>query len=158
MQRKWLVPVILVIVFVPGGARFLFAQAAVPDSCSLLTPAQVSGVLGIPVGAGQHVIKTSTKLCGWSLAGSSTPSPKRVMLGLEVTQHFDIRKIPMQGITKVPVSGIGEDALFMTTPGIGTGLNVKKGNLAIVIRVYGFPLEQTEAKEKLLAHDILAKM
>jgi hypothetical protein len=66
--------------------------------------------------------------------------------------------MPMQGITKTPVSGVGDDAISITTPGMGTGLTFRKGASALDVRVYGFPLDQIKAKEETLARGIIAKL
>jgi hypothetical protein len=67
-------------------------------------------------------------------------------------------KVMQKSVVKTPVTGIGDDAVFVATSGIGTGLYVKKGNFAFQIRVFGFPVEEIEAKEKILAENILAKL
>ncbi len=59
------------------GVILFFAAAsaygAEPDACSLLTSAQVSAVLGLSVGNGQHLPAKNPKVCGWNAQGSSTP-------------------------------------------------------------------------------------
>ena len=52
------------ILFVIGIGRPVAASAA--DACSLLTEARVSAVLGVAVGAGQHIVATNSTICGWS--------------------------------------------------------------------------------------------
>jgi|GEM_PF-299043 len=135
------------------------------DACSLLTPAQVSAVLGVSVGAGQKILPNSTAMCGWEVPGQQRMDRKRVVLSiytqigsLTPIQRFNYAKTPIKGITKVPVSGVGDDALFVTTPGFGTGLIFRKGDAAFDLRAYGFPLDQVEAKEKALAQDVLGKL
>jgi hypothetical protein len=138
-------------------------KAAPPtDACSLLTQAQVSGALGISVAAGQHVFPNNPSTCGW---GQEGPGGKRVVVSiytqlgrLTPVDRFNSAKTPVQGITKTPVSGVGDDAVSVTTPGFGTGLIFKKGASAFDVRVYGFPLEQLKAKEKTLALDVIAKL
>jgi hypothetical protein len=61
------------------------------------------------------------------------------------------------GVTKIPVGGVGDEAVFGTSK-IATTLSVKKGGLVFVIAVGGFPEEQTKAMEKALALDVLAKL
>jgi hypothetical protein len=65
--------------------------------------------------------------------------------------------VNFKGISKISVSGIGDDAVYGTAAGLGT-LSVKKGNSAFVVHVYGFPLDQIESKEKTLALEILSKL
>jgi hypothetical protein len=133
------------------------------DACSLLTPAQVSAVLGVSVGAGEHI--PGPEMCGWSQPGDTSHSGKRVVLTIfgpmgksTPADRFANGKTPVPRITKTPASGIGDDAYYITTPGMGTGLNVKRGSSVFQIRVYGFSLNQIEATEKTLAQDVLGKM
>jgi hypothetical protein len=141
-------------------------QAAPPtDACSLLTPAEVSAVLGVSVGAGEKVSPTSTAICGWQVPGEKRMDRKRVVLSIYTqmgsrtpVQRFEAAKTPIQGITKEPVSGVGDDAIFATTPGLGSGLIFRKGDAAFDLRVYGFPVDQLKAKAKALAQDVLAKL
>jgi hypothetical protein len=150
-------PIILFAAAVPS------VNAAPPsDACSLLTQAQVSSILGISVGAGQHPFPNSTSICGWGQTGFEG---KRVVVSIykqmgsrTPTDSFNSAKTPVQGITKTPVPGIGDDAVFVTTPGLGSGLIFRKGASAFDVRVYGFPLDQLKAKEKTLALDLIAKL
>jgi hypothetical protein len=154
-------------------AGFLFAvfgssvaHAAPPtDACSLLTSAEVSAALGVSVGAGEKIVPNSTALCGWEVPGEKSMDRKRVVLSIYTqmgsrtpVDRFNAAKTPMKGITKEPVSGVGDDAIFATTPGFGTGLIFRKGNAAFDLRVYGFPVDQLKAKEKTLAQSVLAKL
>jgi len=142
------------------------AHAAPPtDACSLLTQAQVTAVLGVPVGAGEKIAPNTSALCGWEVSGEKSFQRKRVVLNIYTqmgsaspTQRFNYAKMPIKGITKVPVTGIGDDAIFAVTPGFGTGLLFRKGDAAFDLRVYGFPNDQAEAREKQLAQDILARL
>jgi hypothetical protein len=77
---------------------------------------------------------------------------------LTLVDRFNNGKAPVLGIPKTPLSGIGDDAYYVTTRGLGTGLDVKKGNCVFQIRVYGFPEDQIKAMEKTLAQDALAKL
>ena len=129
------------------------AHAAPPtDACALVTPTQVSAALGVTVGTGEHVVPSSTTLCGF---GSDTAKKRAVTAIIKVTM-FANEKTPFKGITKESASGIGDEAHYITTPGFGTGLSVRKGNFAFKVRVYGFPLDQIKAKEKALALNALA--
>jgi hypothetical protein len=51
-----------------------------------------------------------------------------------------------------------DDAFYITTPGIGTALMIKKGSSVIQMRVYGFPVDQIKEKEKTLAQDAVPKL
>jgi hypothetical protein len=125
--------------------------------CSLLTPAQISAVLSLNVAAGKPL---GTKSCDWTAPGQPIGiNAKKVTVTLLDEQGFAYAKMPVnfKGITKTSVSGIGDDAVYGTAAGQGT-LSVKKGNSAFAVHVYGFPLDQIEAKEKTLALEILSKL
>ncbi len=87
-------------------------------------------------------------------------------IALPTAQGFAYAKMPVgsNGITKVPISGIGDEAIFGTTPKFATTLAVKKGDFYIIVHVYGFPidpgkpLDDVQAKEKTLALEILSKL
>jgi hypothetical protein len=162
-MRSKTITAVFGMLFVIWAGRSVAAGAS--DACSLLTEARVSAVLGDSVGAGQHIVPNNALMCGWSQAGNSTPSSKRVVVDilaaigkLQPVDQFNTSKTPVEGITKTPVSGIGDDALYITTPGVGTGLTIKKGSSVIQIRVYGFPVDQIKEKEKSLAQDALSKL
>ncbi len=128
------------------------------DPCSLLTPAQVSAVLGVNVGAGKTLVPT---VCYWT-APNQAPgaAAKKVTVTLQKPQAFAYAKMPAnsKSITKTPISGIGDDAVYGTTAGQAATLTVKKGDVVFVVRVDGFPLDQLEEKEKTLAKEIVAKL
>jgi len=162
-MRSKTITTVFGILFVMGTGRVVAASAT--DACSLLTEARVSAVLGVSVGAGQHIAANNSLICGWSQAGSTTPSSKRVVVDIlaaigsaKPVDRFNTSKTPVEGITKTPVTGIGDDAFYITTPGIGTALMIMKGSSVIQIRVYGFPVDEIKEKEKTLAQDALPKL
>ena len=134
------------------------AFAALPsDACSLLTTAKVSEVLGAAVKNGERIVPTSPIMCGW--AGPEGPvNSKRVVASILTLDMFSHEKTPLKGIVETQAPGLGDEAHYMTTPGFGTGLSVRKGNFAFKIRVYGFPDETIKQKEKVLAEQVLAKL
>lgn len=148
----------IAVAFASVAFAFLVPRAALAapptDACSLASAAQISAVLGIHVGAGERVVPTNPKLCGF---GEATAS-KRVVLTIITPDAFAREKHPLEGIKEEQASGVGDDAHYMTTPGFGTGLSVLKGGFAFKVRVYGFPVQQVEQKEKILAQEILAKL
>lgn len=98
-------------------------------------------------------------MCGWSEPGGATIENKRVTLTLSTTKAHDAGKVPYQGITKTPVSGIGDDAYYVTAKGLGTTLNVKKGAVAFAVAVKGkFAVDEVKAMEKMLALEVIAKL
>jgi len=105
------------------------AYAAPPaDACSLLTPAQVTAALGVSVTAGESIVPGGPAMCGWEVAGQHSMDRKRAVLSVYTRigsqtplERFKDAKTPMAGIEKEPVNGVGDDAIFATTPGFGTG-------------------------------------
>jgi hypothetical protein len=138
-----------------GYARPTYAAT---DPCSLLTPAQVSAVLGVNVGAGKTLAST---ICDWTSPNQAPGvAAKKVTLTLQKPQAFAYAKMPVNSkeITKTPVSGIGDDAVYGTTGGKYSSLTVKKGDVVFAVHVFGFPLDQQEDKEKTLAKEIVGKL
>jgi hypothetical protein len=65
---------------------------------------------------------------------------------------------PMPGVTKVSVSGVGDDA-FAETAANFTTLYVKKGSTEFMVRVYGVPDPARQlAIEKPVAQKVAAKV
>jgi len=128
------------------------------DACSLLTTAQVSAALGTAVEAGKHIIESNPRVCGWAPAGGPKVDGKKLTLTVMPLQSFENGKKPMKGIEKLPLGGVGDDAIYITTPGFGTALNVKKGSSAFQLRVGGFKPDEEKAIEKALAPQVLAKL
>ncbi|MHB8524741.1 MAG: DUF3558 domain-containing protein [Candidatus Acidiferrales bacterium] len=159
-KSKFAIGVLALAILALGSAKV--SRAAPPtDACSLLTAAQVSAVLGISVGPGKPLSPTNTTLCHWGDPVLFAKGTKRkgVMLTLQNPMAFTYAKMPAgHGIAKVPVSGIGDDAVYGTTPGYATVLTVKKGDDVFVVHVTGFPNDQIKAKEKILAQCVIEKL
>src|SRR5216683_6583566 len=95
--------------------------AATPsgDACALFTASQVSTVLGVVVTDGQHPISSSLLLCGWAPAGGPQIDGKKLSVNLMTERAFEVGKTPVQGVAKTPVSGVGDDAYYVTASGRG---------------------------------------
>jgi hypothetical protein len=142
------------------------ASAAPPaNACSLLTPAQVSAVLGVPAASKA----LGSKVCMWVQTGVKPGSPRRrvdvlILIMLGYTQGYAVAKMPNAPTSATRVSGLGDDAYYlsMTSGRPMMELRVKKGSVAFAIRVHrsGTPFtpDQIKAKEKTLAQDVLAKL
>jgi hypothetical protein len=160
-------------------AVFLFAAIAAPpasaapdDACSLLTQAQVTSVVGVAVGAGEHVMPTYLKTCTWTATGAAQ-GIKYVTLSLQAANSFGAAKNMMEQmqamqtakgknanqLTNSSASGIGDDAFYTSMGSKYTGLLVKKGDVAFKVAIYGeMPTEKTKALEKSLALQVLSKL
>ena len=155
-----------------GAVLSVFAgssvHAAQPphDACSLLTQTQISSILGIPVNAGVHPagdVPNSQLNCQWSPSAPDASNSKRVTIDIfeavenrSPADRFENAKKEVRGVTKTPVSGVGDEA-FYSESRVNTILYVKKGSFVFQIIVAGFPTEQNKAMEKTLAQAVVAK-
>lgn len=168
MNSKLAIAAILgiILTFALGATRTTYA-APPTDACSLLTPTQVRAVLGVSVSAEKApaLPDGSHPTCSWSQPGANVFASKRALLdifgpmgSLSPVDRFNNAKMPVPRVTKTPLSGVGDDAIYITTGASVTGLDVRKGNAVFQIRVSGFPLEQIKEKEKALAQDVLERL
>lgn len=128
------------------------------DACSMFTASQVSAVLGVTVSDGQHPIASTLLLCGWAPAGRPQVSGKKLSVSLMSDRAFEVGKAPIQGIVKSPLTGVGDDAYYVTAGGLGTALSVKRGSACVRIRVDGFSDAKAKELEKALAIQMLMKL
>jgi hypothetical protein len=146
-----LVPITTVLCVLAGGSARMACGAPPTNACSLLSPEQVSSALGVKVEAGKALM---AKVCVWPGAPG-----KKVTLNLINPQAFAYAKMPVgNGIIKTEVSGIGEDAVYVSTHGAPTTLTVKKGDAAFTLVFFGFSDDLTKAKEKTLALEVCSKL
>jgi hypothetical protein len=142
---------VIVGALVVSGFRDGHAQPPAPP-CTLLTQSQVGAVLGVSVGNGEPIGSTG---CEWSGPGSPRAT---VTVTVWDAQAFAGMKTPLPGVTKAPVGGTGDDAVFATVGSLTT-LSVKQGKVAFVVRVYGVQGQaRQEAVEKSLAVDVLKRI
>ena len=81
---------------------------------------------------------------------------------LTPAEQFNTIKMPLpvKGITKTPLSNVGDDAVYGIAGASAPELTVKKGNFVFQIRIQGLgdQINEIEAKEKALAQEVLAKL
>lgn len=133
-------------------ARAVGAQAP-SDPCAQATAAQVSIALGETVDPGkQGPIVT----CTWI---ANRPTHQIVTLMYSPPGDWSSRKTrQLPGVTKVAVSGVGDDAIAETLGTLVT-LFVKKGNVIYMVRVYGVPDPAKQlAIEKPIALAVASKL
>jgi len=104
------------------------------DACALLTPPQVSSALGTVVGPGQPMVPGNTTVCTWKEQGVPGGTERNVSVSVMAVKSFENGKIPMTGITKTPVSGVGDEAYFIEPRGMAAGLSVRKGDTCFQVR------------------------
>ena len=134
------------------SARSVGAQAP-SDPCVQATSAQVSTALGETVDAGkQGPIVT----CTWV---ANQPKHQIVTLMYSPPGDWSSRKTrQLPGVTKVAVSGVGDDAIAETLGSLVT-LFVKKGSIIYMVRVYGVPDPAKQlAIEKPIALAVASKL
>jgi hypothetical protein len=164
MRSQASMAVICGMVFALQGSPANAVGREARDACSFLSEDKVSASLGVAIDAGRH-IGPGSALCGWGEPNDPDHSGKHVLLTIyravgkiSPVERFENGKMPIQGIEKTPVSGIGDEAYFIDTPGFGLGLNVKKGSFAFQVKVFGFSPQMTKMIENSLAQDVLAKL
>jgi hypothetical protein len=134
--------------------------APVTDACALLTASEVNTVIGVPVNPGKHVLPTSAIMCSWPQTGTSGDTATRVMANFTSLDSFTKEKTPNNPrVTITPVSGIGDEAFYVTTD-FGISLYTRKGNTGFVVGVHDktLPPDQTKSKEKTLALSAAARL
>jgi hypothetical protein len=143
-----------------AAAAPLSSAAVDANTCSLLTPAQVGATLGEPVADGKQVV---TRMCEWKSASGK----KSVLLTVfgqmgrsSPVERFMNSKKEVAGITKTPVSGIGDDAIFIPGMGGGLSLNVRSKNSAFQIHVSGPGASEDQARRtaETLARQVVLKL
>ena len=69
------------------------------DACALLSAAQVSTVLGVPVQEGEHIVPDLLTSCGWAGPGGPSIGSKKIVLSLMTARSFVAGKTPVKGVT-----------------------------------------------------------
>jgi hypothetical protein len=134
-------------------------RAPITDSCALLTPAEISAAIGVPITPGKHVLPTSEIMCSWPQTGTTGDST-RVMLNFTSLDSFTKEKTPTNPrVTTTPVSGIADESFYVNTE-FGISLYVRKANTAFVVGVHDKALspDQIKAAEKTLALNAAEKL
>jgi hypothetical protein len=129
------------------------------DACSLLTSTEVNATLGASLGPGSHPFGTGA-ICEWADTPNVLTINKRVRLSITDPQRYATAKTPIQGIAKIPVSGLGDDAFYATVGALGTTLEVLKGGNAFTINVagQGWTADQEVAMEQALARHVITRL
>ena len=134
------------------------AYASTPtDACSLVTAAQVSAAMGFAVGSGKAL---NPHDCQFVEPGAGGKTVLVEILGptgrLTPVDRFNTVKMPVGRVVKTPVSGLGDDAVYVET--LGVALYVRKGDFVFQIRISGLPLAECKEAERLLAQNVLANL
>jgi hypothetical protein len=135
------------------------------DACALLTQAQLSAALAVPMDAGKYVTPGFLRTCTWTPSSGPTAAIKYFTLYLQPADGFEAGKSLIQlgsgngAAVVTSVSGAGDDAYFASFGSHITSLMVKKGDLAFKLTLYGASApEKVMAMEKTLALQVLSKL
>lgn len=122
------------------------AIAAIPeasgDACKLLTAQQVSAALGVPVDEGQYDLPGNPQFCSWSEHGKPAMTAQTARVNFLTTRQYELPKAGP--FAKGLESGIGDEAYWAYTPGIGYTLSVKKGS--VYMRLQSRPIPEGMAR------------
>jgi hypothetical protein len=133
------------------------AHTETTDSCQILTPAEISATLGIPIDPGHHVLPSSSIMCSWPQSGATGETAQKVVLNFTSLPSFQ-REKAATAVVITPATGIGDDAFYVTNA-LGTSLFIKKGNTAIAFSIHEkLPPATLMAEEKTLGLDATPRL
>jgi hypothetical protein len=127
--------------------------APVTASCAVLTPAEISEVLGISIDPGKNIPPSSTTMCSWSQTGVTGEAATKFVLSFATPNYFQKEKTPTNPrVVASPATGIGDEAYYVTSE-FGISLFVRKGSTAVGFSIHDktLPADQLKTKEKALA-------
>lgn len=135
-----------------AGTTALFA-APPTDACAVLTAAQVTSALGMPVGDGTYNMPGDTNTCTWIITKGGA-----VTLQLQSLDFFHAGQGALASSERTSVSGVGDEAYYLNQ-GPTTSLAVRKGTGAFKVAVYSsdLALDQRKAIEQKIAQQALAR-
>lgn len=143
------------------------------DACKLLSEKEVSAALGVQVDTGTVRLLGHPEFCIWREHGQSNALARNVQVSLLTQLQFETGKTPLPNIPKSPEAGIGDEAYFTNTPGVGYILTVKKGSTYFRVQARPIPGfsrkkgsgaeehaidEKFKTVERAVASDILKKL
>src|ERR1700689_976929 len=148
----------VVVLMVGAAAAPTAGASSATDACSLLTQAQLSAALALPMDAGKYVTPGFLKTCTWTPSNGPASAIKFFTLYLQSVEGFEGGKSLVQmGQSKgtavvTPLSGVGDDAYYASFGSTVTSLMVRKGAAAFKLTLYGATApDKAMAIEKTLA-------
>jgi len=136
------------------------AQSAKP--CSLLTADQIKAVVNGPVNPGIPGGSKDAPDCTWKDAKGPNTDQVRVYLSLKTRDNYNVVHAQMANSGRVTaVTGVGEDAFFVTSPAGSTAYLYALGKhhlLLLQVNIPNASRQDNEAAEKALATDVLPKL
>jgi hypothetical protein len=148
-----------------GAAALPSVARAEPDACTLLTPVEIGGAVGVPVTTGSHVTPTYVKTCTWNPASSGS-AIRTGTLFVQTAAAYDSGKQQMTAArlaagangTAIKAASVGDDGYYFVA-GDQVGLLVRKGAVSFKVTVYAsLPVDKKEAMELAHAKAAVAKL
>ncbi len=146
-----------IVLFSVAAAIAPTASAGPPvDVCTLLTNAQISAVIGTPVGNCEATLPG--KIFSWAETGSSGGELRKLIVVVISMQGYEVGKTPANGIAKHPLTGVGDEAYSMSSR-FATTIHFKTGDLAfsVEVRAKDLSADQLIVMEKSIGQQIVAK-
>lgn len=133
------------------------------DPCALLTQAEVSAVLGVPVGAGSSA--SDPHECTWLYPPGGVPTHQAsigIVSGNTLAGYCDVPSNSGLGLTVTQVSGVGESACLTEMSGLAAGTNLtflRSGRVFVTsVALPGSDHAALLAADTKLALDALARL
>jgi len=136
---------------VAAGSHVSPRTRAEPEACTLLTNADASKALEVASVSSKRIVDADPKGCVWSNDPAASDTSRRVLLVTHTLRAFNAAKHTVITTIKIePVSGIGDEAFYQLYPSDGPFIWVRKGNVAISIRIVtgATPRPFTDAQDK----------
>ena len=134
------------------------AHAQAPAPCSLLTPDQIKAVVNVPVNPGTPGGTKDSPDCTWKDAKGED----RAYVSLKTRDNYNVVHAQMQNSGRLAsVTGVGEDAFFVTSPAGSTSYLYTLGKKHLLLLQANIPnasRQDNQAAEKALANEILPKL
>ncbi|HEX4155228.1 MAG TPA: hypothetical protein VHY48_06410 [Acidobacteriaceae bacterium] len=141
-----------------AAATLIPVAAHAQAPCSLLTPDQIKAVLNSSVEPGQPGVARDSNDCTWSDANGED----RVYIALRPAADFRTfrAQIEKNGGHPTPVTGLGDDAFFVSPDDSSSALYVLAKNhlLLLTVTLPDGAQQTNQAAEKALATQIIPKL
>jgi hypothetical protein len=150
MQRRWTANLAWLSIGIgssvyqsaPADSAAAGLEHAKGDACKLLTAAQVSTALGVQVDEGAYIDATHPEFCIWRERGKHPMMAQNVEVHFMTARQFEAPKTGP--FAKGSESGLGDEAYWSYTAGVGFSLSIKKGST--YIRVQSRPIPKGMAR------------
>ncbi|MEO7206773.1 MAG: hypothetical protein ABI356_02050 [Steroidobacteraceae bacterium] len=119
-------------VYLCAAAAAASLEHASGDACRLLTAAQVTTALGVQVDEGTYVDATHPEFCIWRASGKPPTMAQNVEVHFMTARQFEAPKTGP--FAKGPEAGLGDEAYWSYTAGVGFSLSIKKGSTYIRVQ------------------------